>query len=196
MRLVRIAIAPLVACAQIITSSAQQPQMAAAPNDPSRLTRPFAGSWVGTLDYRDFQSDEMVHLPTWLEATQSPDGSLHLVYTYDDGPHKVVVEKSTVTMDAATAKYSVTSGRDHSTDTYAVTGYTELAARGLGKLELTGKGEENNKPVDVRITITIGRNIYLFKKETRAAGGEFRFRDGYTLTRRDPPQPAAPPKLP
>ena len=50
---------------------------------------------------------------------------------------------------------------------------------------LSGAGKENDKPVDVKITITIERNLYRFKKETRLAGQEFLFRDAYTFTRRE-----------
>ena len=55
---------------------------------------------------------------------------------------------------------------------------------------LAGSGKENDKPVEVRITITVERNLYQFKKETRQPGQEFAFRDGYTFTRRNPVQKA------
>jgi hypothetical protein len=57
---------------------------------------------------------------------------------------------------------------------------------------MTGAGQENDKPVDVRITLTIGRNLYIFRKETREAGQDFRMRDEYVFTRRDPPSVPTP----
>lgn len=129
----------------------------------------------------------MVRLPTWLEITASPDGALHLAYTYDDGPSKTVVERSTVSLDTASSRYTVIADRDHSSDAYQVSGLENLLTKGVGVLTMTGTGQENAKPVDVRITLTIGRNLYMFRKETRAAGEAFRMRDEYVFTRREPP---------
>jgi hypothetical protein len=98
-----------------------------------------------------------------------------------------VIEKSTVSIDSVLKRYTVTSDRDHSSDSYQVEGLENLAAKHRGVLVLTGSGTENDKKVDVRITITIGRNLYKFVKETRLPGQDFLFRDGYTFTRRDPP---------
>jgi hypothetical protein len=156
------------------------------------LSRPFVGSWTGVLEYRDFQSDKMVRLPTWLEVQTSLRGPLHLTYIYDDGPTKTVVERSTITLDAEANTYTVSSDRDHSSDTYHVSGYQDLLAKGQGVLTMTGTGQESEKPVDVRITLTIGRNLYTFRKETREAGHDFRMRDEYVLVRRDPPSVPTP----
>jgi hypothetical protein len=172
-----------IACAQQPQQSQQQLML---------LHRLFVGSWTGVLEYRDYQSDKMVRLPTWLEIQTSPRGPLHLTYIYDDGPTKTVVERSTVTLDAQANTYTVTSDRDHSSDIYRVSGYQDLLSKGLGILTMTGTGQENDKPVEVRITLTIGRNLYIFRKETREAGQEFRTRDEYVFTRRDPPPVPAP----
>ncbi len=32
------------------------------------------GSWTGQLEYRDFQTDQRVFLPTWLEVKAAGDG--------------------------------------------------------------------------------------------------------------------------
>jgi hypothetical protein len=56
------------------------------------------------------------------------------------------------------------------------------------KFVLTGTGKENDKPVDVRIVLSIDRNLYRFTKETRQSGQDFLFRDEYTFTRRRPGQ--------
>ena len=41
-------------------------------SEPHRLAAALVGSWVGTLEYRDYQSDRRVTLPTRL--TVFPDG--------------------------------------------------------------------------------------------------------------------------
>lgn len=149
----------------------------------------LVGDWVGQLEYRDFSNNERVFLPTWLTVKAAPDGkSAQFAYTYDDGPNKTVKELSNVVLDASAGTATFTSDRDHSSDTYKVEGLAEFVKTGRGKLLLTGTGTENDKKVDVRISITVRRNLYTYQKETRLPGGEFLFRDGYTFTRKVPPQ--------
>jgi hypothetical protein len=150
----------------------------------------LVGEWTGQLEYRDFSTDERVVLPAWLTVKPSGDGrSLQFIYTYDDGPTKTVVGSSTVTM--ADGKYSVTSDGDPASDPYRIEeGGAKPGFQGL-KFALTGTGRENDKPVDVRITVTIERNLYRYKKETRSAGQDFNFRDEYVMTRRRPPMAKA-----
>lgn len=154
---------------------------------PSRLYSGLLGDWVGQLEYRDFSSDQRVLLPTWLSVTAGRDGkSLQFAYTYDDGPSKTVKELSTVALDESSETATFTSDRDHSSDTYKVEGMPEFTKTGRGKLLLTGKGMENDKPVDVRIVIVVRRNLYTYQKETRLPGQDYLFRDGYTFTRKEP----------
>ncbi len=167
-------------------------QLAATPPHPAisldQLYDGFVGDWVGQLEYRDFSNNSRVFLPTWLRVTRSSDGrSLQFAYIYDDGPNKTVKELSVVSIDTAASTVTFTSDRDHSSDTYKVAGLADFAAKGRGTLALTGTGMENDKKVDVRITIKLGRNLYTYQKETKLPGAEFLFRDGYTFTRKDPP---------
>ncbi len=153
-----------------------------------KIYEPFIGAWTGELEYRDFQSEQRVKLPTWLVVQLSPDGrGMQFHYTYDDGPTKVVEELAAVTVDTQNSTFTVTSDRNKSKDTYQLAGQEKFAAAGRGTLELTGPGIENDQKVDVRITIKVGRNFYRYEKETKLAGGGFQFRDGYNFTRRDPP---------
>lgn len=156
----------------------------ASPSSSSRdqIYSALIGEWTGTLEYRDFQTNERVVLPTWLEIEHSQDGaSLRFSYMYDDGPSKTVTEVSTITIDPAEAQFSITSDRDHSSDSYQI---VKRSGEKRVQLLLTGKGKENGKAADVRITIKVDRNLYQFTKETRIAGQGFAFRDGYTFTRR------------
>jgi hypothetical protein len=181
-------------CLSAIGASAQQ--QPATPQTPppsvSNLAQTysgFEGDWVGQLQYRDFSSDSRVFLPTWLRISRTADGrSLQFEYTYDDGPTKTVKETSLITIDPAAGTFTVTSDRDHSSDAYKLAGLSEFSAKGRGSLTLSGTGIENDKPVDVRITITVARNLYTYQKETRLSGADFLFRDAYTFTRKDPPR--------
>jgi hypothetical protein len=51
----------------------QQPTQAAAPAPAESVTALFVGDWVGVLEYRDFQSDARVQLPTWLSVRPALD---------------------------------------------------------------------------------------------------------------------------
>jgi hypothetical protein len=172
----------------VISVSAAMFSSAQVSPPPRDLNANFVGKWTGQLEYRDFQSNAHTFLPTWLTVTETPDQkSLQFSYVYDDGPTKTVRELMTVTLDPATGKMSFTSNRDHSSDTYDVQGLEEFAKLGRGILVLTGPGKENDKTVDVRITLNLRRNLYTLRKETRHQGEEFKFRDAYTFTRAEPP---------
>jgi hypothetical protein len=156
---------------------------------PAGVYGGLIGDWVGQLEYRDFSDNERVFLPTWLTVKLGADGkSVQFAYTYDDGPNKTVKELSTVVLDASAGTATITSDRDHSSDAYKGEGLAEFAKTGRGKLLLTGAGVENDKKVDVRISIVVRRNLYTYQKETRLPDGEFLFRDGYTFTRKETPQ--------
>ncbi len=168
--------------------SATAPQIAS-PVPLEKLYKAFVGNWTGELEYRDYQSDQHVKLPTWLDVTLSPDGrGLQFHYLYDDGPNKVVEEVSAITIDPQISMFTVSSDREKSKETYQLSGLDKLSATGTGTLQLAGYGTENDKKVDVRITIRIGRNFYRYQKETRLPGADFQFRDGYSFTRREPPE--------
>ncbi|MDQ2929316.1 MAG: hypothetical protein M3Y05_00635 [Gemmatimonadota bacterium] len=169
--------------------AAQAP--AAAPSD---LNAAFVGDWTGQLEYRDYTTNERTYLPTWLKILESADHrSLVFSYVYDDGPAKTVRERVGFVLDPAARKATLTD-RDEtsskvktSVSTYEVSGLDEFRKTGRGVLVLTGAGEDNDKPADVRITITLRRNLYTARKEVRATGSvddkDYEFRDGYLFTR-------------
>jgi hypothetical protein len=172
-----------IACCLIVLATLSA---AAQTTAPVPLNTNFKGRWVGVLEYRDFQTSQRVFLPTWLTLTPNPDGTgVTLSYIYDDGPTKTVRDTSTLTLAPATNKATLTG--DKTSETYDVAGYPEFTRLGRGVLILTGPGTENKKPVDVRITLTLRRNLYTYQKETRQPGEEFKFRDAYTFTRSEPP---------
>ncbi len=163
--------------------------MSAAPPEMSALQRALAGSWAGTLEYRDYSesaaSSKRVKLPTWLDI--EPVGAdLRFRYVYDDGPTKTVTEMSIVRIDPATARYTASNRSGKVEDSYAIAGLDQLR-QGRGTLILTGTGTENNAPVEVRTTLRIGRNILEITRETAAAGQPFAFRHAYLLVRTSPP---------
>ncbi len=155
---------------------------------PVALNANFSGAWVGVLEYRDYQTDGRVFLPTWLIVTSSTNGNaMTLAYTYDDGPTKVVRDRSILTFAENSA--TLTGDADHPADKYEVEGLEAFRKEARGVLMLSGSTTENGKPVDVRITLTLRRNLFTWRKETRPRGtsAEFKFRDAYTFTREKAP---------
>ena len=161
--------------------------------DLSRWSANLKGSWTGQLEYRDYQTDKRVALPTWLEVSAAEDGrSLKLTYIYDDGPNKIVRESSLFALDIGQKTATITSLRDgiaQTKEVFRAEGLEMLLPNGRGVFTLNGSATENGHEVEVHITVTCVRNLYKFEKETRVAGEPFRFRDSYTMTRRDPPRP-------
>ena len=162
--------------------------LATAQTPATDLNTNFVGKWTGQLEYRDFQSNAQVFLPTWLTITETADHkALQFNYVYDDGPSKTVRELTMVAFYPAAEKITFTSDREKSSDTYTIQGLDDFSKTGRGTLILMGSGKESDKPIDVRITLTLRRNLYTYRKETRQRGEDFKFRDAYTFTRAEPP---------
>lgn len=164
--------------------SAGDPQSAKA-----EVQAALIGSWTGTLEYRDYSeppsSSKRTKLPTWL--TIEPAGAdLRFTFTYDDGPNKLLTEMEMVTVDPAAGTYRVASDGGKQEEVYTAAGFERLKG-GLGVLVLTGRGVENNEPVDARTTVRIGRNILEITRETARAGSPFAFRHAYTFVQAKPP---------
>lgn len=157
--------------------------------------RSSSASGRGSWSIETFQSDEQVFLPTWLTISESADHrSLQLDLIYDDGPTKIVRERMLISIDGGNALAEIGSDRDKRRDRFQVEGIEKFKAKGRGTLLLTGTSQENDKPVDVRIKLGLQRNLFTLRKDTRPAGAEFRFRDGYTFTRAELPAAAREPR--
>jgi hypothetical protein len=151
----------------------------------SAVLRPFAGSWTGTLEYRDYSSDARSTLPTTVSSRLESEGkSLALDFVYDEGNGQSVKNEDRIRIDLG-AKTFDWGPRDKpgKVNHYTVTGFDELAAQGSGKLILTGTGEENGKPVAVRETITLTAKELTILKETGPKDGKLIFRNQYKLKR-------------
>ena len=155
---------------------------------PALLSR-LTGTWTGTLEYRDYQSDGRVKLPTLMRGDLAPDSkSVKLHFTYDDGPGKTVYGGFVLAFDAQEAIASKME-EEGSPDLYRVIG--DLAAKGPEPttLVLWGQGTENGEAVDARETLTVSATSYELLRETRPKGkGEFQFRHVYRFTRDSSPK--------
>jgi hypothetical protein len=145
---------------------------------PSVLT----GAWTGTLEYRDYQRERRVTLPTTLMVEKGEAGALEFSYVYDDGPGKTVRSRERVTIDADKGTWRVQNGDGTYDNTFAARGLADFGPAG-GTLELMGKGTENDEPVDLRITITASAGSFTMLRESRRAGSEFQFRNQYKFSK-------------
>ncbi|HEY1986708.1 MAG TPA: hypothetical protein VGG85_14930 [Terracidiphilus sp.] len=173
-----------------VVAAAAWAQSPAAGNPARDAALALSGDWTGYLEYRDYSepatSTKRVQLPTWL--TVSPSGTgLSFHYIYDDGPRKTVDETDIVVLDAAKKTYTSTEA-GHPAEVYTVAGLDQLR-EGHGQLVMTGTGTDNNQPAELRLTVTIRRNLMEWLLEERPAGsnGEFTFRHFYRFTRSKPP---------
>lgn len=144
----------------------------------------LAGSWRGTLEYKDYKDpSRRTVLPTLVEATRSADsGSVMLALSYDDGPGKNVKESDRLALDAAGKALTWTSGS--STQRFAVRSYEAPRPGHALRLVLEGEGIDDDAPATIRKTLVVGLNRLQILKETRPAGkSEFGFRNRYELTR-------------
>ena len=160
-------------------------QASVAPQTAKEIHAALVGAWVGTLEYRDYSepptSNKRVKLPTWLTIAQARD-NLRFEYVYDDGPSKTVKEISLIHIDMVSAIYTNMDLAEKVEDSYKIAGLDQLR-QGRGALTLTGAGTENGKPVAVRTTLRIGRNILEITRETAPSGQAFTFRHSYTMVR-------------
>jgi len=141
------------------------------------------GSWTGSLEYRDFQNDKRVTLPTTLEVTPTTDQSaVQFAYTYDDGPGKIVKEKALIRVPATGDQYIVKE-EDGSETVYQITTATGFSGSEGGRLVLNGPGTENKKVVEVRTTLEITPTSLNILRETRLPGEDFKFRHQYKFQR-------------
>ena len=190
MRCLLIAIAPAALLFALSTSPARA--QTKVPIENPQLSAALIGRWTGVLAYRDYSepatSPNRVYLPTWLTITPAAEG-LRLTYTYDDGPGKILSERSVLVIDTTSATYNIV-GTEEVISSYTVAGLDHLKD-GRGKLILFGAGKDNGKPSEIRTTFDISRNMLTWLEEVRPAGSHepFVFRHLYRLTRADAPAP-------
>ncbi|WP_298307872.1 hypothetical protein [uncultured Erythrobacter sp.] len=55
-------------------------------------------------------------------------------------------------------------------------------------LVIQGKGSDDNRPADIRVTYEIGEAAFVTRKDVRFDGGEFLNRNEYHLIRSDQPK--------
>ncbi len=152
----------------------------------------LVGAWEGALGYRDYQSNELFELPvqTWIDAVA--DGkTLVQRSVFDDGPSGAVWITTTSLHDPVADTVTAASFRagrapELITDTVRVTDYRDATH---WTLVYSRTGEDDDAPVDIRLTETRDGDALLSVKEVRPVGAgddAWRFRNQTRLNRRVP----------
>ena len=137
------------------------------------LENSLAGRWTGTLDYRDYGTDDRVTLPTLLES----DGQ-RLSWIYDDGPGKTVRESVHWTFENAGRTLTIGNGSGPETWRLAE---AHSAADGTVTLAFDGERFENGQKLIARIVLTRSGGKLRLTRMSRAEGEPFLMRHSYEL---------------
>lgn len=139
------------------------------------LVKALAGTWTGTLDYRDYRNDARGTLPTVMQS----DG-LKLEWTYDDRPGKRLRSSESWALDSA--RQSLTISRSDSQPEQWRVAEARMSSDGSSlTIVLDGTNQENGRTVIARKILTRERNQLRITNQTRLAGEPFLMRQSYEL---------------
>ena len=163
----------------LITARSMPWQLAASPLAPT------VGLMRGELEYRDYQSERHVKLPTWVHTSPIGNtGAFRVRTVYDDGPGKTIYSPDEVRV-VGNEWLEGSGGEDGATSSEQTT--LRIASRRAvpsgQQFVLLGSGMDDNKPVAFRYTVTMGRNVSRRLKEFRLAGKAWEYRHEYRLSR-------------
>lgn len=175
----------MIAAAALVLAAAQgaAPDLAAA-----RASQ--VGSWVGRLEYRDYQADKWFGLPVAVTISDGGDGVTQIrVADFDDGPRVGNVRITSVSMlgkDGAT-EFTATfrKGRDPGLDKAQLTLANATDATNWTILS-EETGTDDDRPARIRVTTTRAGDTMTSLKEidfTDDAKAEWIQRNRQTLTR-------------
>jgi uncharacterized membrane protein YphA (DoxX/SURF4 family) len=173
-------LAAAVAVALLLGTSAApaQPVPAAAPTvSPADFRFLLGYDWLGTLTYRDYQSNQPVTLRTRLNGMQAGPQELVLDYQYQEPEGGLVKGFDRLRFRP--------DGRGIEWDGLAMqlTGRQPLPGGGL-QLTLVGEGSDDNRPATIRRTVQLAARRCLVRKDVRfAPDTTFRRRHEYQFSR-------------
>lgn len=139
------------------------------------VAKALVGRWQGTLDYRDYRTDQRVTLPTFLESNGE-----RLDFTYDDGPGKTVRTASTWAFDAG--RRTLVTGGSGAPESWKVA-EARMSADGAITLIFDGEATENGKAALARMIVTSSGSRLRLTRLTRNPGEPYLMRNSYELSR-------------
>ncbi|PNY80680.1 hypothetical protein [Deinococcus koreensis] len=166
--------------AQTAQASSSRPSASQPSTSRPSPFQSFVGRWAGNLEYQDYGADRRVKIPVQLTITASGTDSARWLFSYDDFGTTV---SSDETHRWATGTYTVKTAGQPTTQTFRSTTFAALARPG-GQATLLGSELENGVKVEVRRTLRLGARTLVTLTETRQPGGDFRFRNQSSYTRK------------
>jgi hypothetical protein len=146
---------------------------------------PTIGLMRGVLEYRDYQSERRVTLPTWVHTSPiGTSGAFRVRTVYDDGPGNTIYSPDVVRV--AGDQWIEGAGGEDGQSTDGQTTLRIAARRTVPRgqqLTLRGTGTDDNKSVEFRYTVTVGKNVSRRLKEFRLPGKAWEYRHEYRLSR-------------
>ncbi len=164
-----------------LAALATQPALAPYDPKPNGLLDSAAGSWKGTLTYRDYQNpDKMVVLPTRIAVSMTGPDELALYYVFDDGPGKTVYSYERMLFNALKGELIWASGiTKPSSSTYRVT-----VATSADRTSKIAFEKASDSGVD-RYTFEISPRAWTLAKVEVRSGGAETLRSKYDLIKSD-----------
>ena len=157
------------------TISVAQGLLLARSDTATLVAKALAGTWTGTLDYRDYSKDTRETLPTLMQS----DGT-ELFWTFDDGPGTTVRSVEKWAFDPAGRTLTITSGKN-APDQWRVAEARISTDVSSLTIVLDGSSEERGRTVIARKILTRDGNRIRITKQTRVAGEPFLMRQSYEL---------------
>ncbi len=152
----------------------------AAPSDQTRDEAPLASitdfsvmlgeEWSGELEYLNYGSTERSTIPVRMVARDMGERSLRYGIIYPGETHMNARDTLRISRDGTQINGNSITQRSTSADSALI-------------LITEGKGRDDNRAADVRITYEIDANRFSIRKDVRFEGAEFINRNEYRLTR-------------
>ena len=146
---------------------------------------PTIGLMRGVLEYRDYQGGSRVLLPTWVHTSPiGTTGAFRVRTVYDDGPGNTIYSPDVVRVVGD--RWIEGSGGEDGATTEAQTTLRITSRRRVPegeRLLLRNRGMDDDKAVEFRYTVIVGRNVSRRLKEFRLPGTPWEYRHEYRLSR-------------
>ena len=165
----------------------------AAPTTPAAdaLERTLSGTWIGALEYRDYQSGKKFELPVTTRIDVGADGAtMTRVSAFDDGPKTGTVYITTVSLfDNQTSRTTYATFRkdrpvETLTDDVVVRDYKDAKN---WTIVYTRKGADGGSPAEIRVVQSLAGHELTELKEVKpisAPDSEYAFRNQTRLRRK------------
>lgn len=128
------------------------------------------GSWSGKLEYLNYGSDQRSTIPVRMVVREPSGRTVRYGFLYPGEEDKNATDRIRISRD----------GRQ--VNGFAITGRYRSDAGNL-TIVTEGKGRDDNRPADIRLTYEIGAKSFVTTKDVRFDGGEYVNRNEYRLTR-------------